>query len=342
MKSPKEEKGSVTLYVIISMMFFLIVVVGIYVSSTNKVQTQQKEIEKIQKSYETEDINTLYNEKYSISDYLEVQTFEDLQSAVNDENIRYIKVIDNITTNQSLIVNTTKTIDLNGFVFSSSVSTVTVTGEDANLIIEDNSETKSGKILTTSTIIDTKIISLENNAKLKLENGIITNDNLGHKKIQAIHISEGCKFIMNDGKILINNSVTNDIAVDLDGLNSQFILNNGTIEVQEGTAINITNSEQQKVIIKNGIIKSTENSVMQGENSILQIENGNITGKITQNGIAKIVGGNIQGDIFARKPDELIMEVVTVTGKLKILNSESIKKLESNVVIEGGIETINE
>lgn len=342
MKKSKEEKGSVTLYVVISMMFFLIVVVGIYVSSTNKVQTQQKEIEEIQKSYETKDINALYNEKYSSSNYMEVQTFEGLQNAVNDENIRYIKMMENITTNESLKVDKTNTIDLNGFILSSGESTITVTGEGTSLTIEDTSEGKNGKIITTDTRINTKIISLENNTKLKLENGIITNNNLGHQDMQAIYLSEGCKFIMNGGEIRLVNNVTNDIAISLDGLNSEFVLNNGTIEVQEGTAIYIANSLEQKVIIKNGIINGTQNSIMQGENSILQIENGSITGNITQNGTAKIVGGNIQGDIFARQPDKLLMEAVTVTGKLKILNSDSIQKLESNVVVQGGIETVNE
>lgn len=342
MKKSKEEKGSVTLYVVISMMFFLIVVVGIYVSSTNKLQTQQKEIAEIQKSYETEDINTLYNEKYSSSNYIEVQKFEDLQNAINDENIKYIKITENITTNESLIVEKTNTIDLNGFIFSSSESTITVTGESTTLTIEDTSEEKNGRIITTDTLTNAKIILLENNAKLKLENGIITNNNLGHQDMKAIYLSEGSKFIMNGGEIRLINNVTNDIAVVLDGLNSEFVLNNGIIEVQEGTAFYIENSLEQKIIIKNGIIKGVKNSIMQGENSILQIENGNITGNIIQNGTTKIIGGNIQGDIFARQPDKLLMEAVIVTGKLKILNQDTIQKLENNAIIQGGIETVNE
>lgn len=344
----KDEKGSVTLYVIISMMFFLIVVVGIYVSSTNKVQDQQKEIEKIHESYEMKDINTLYNENNFLSGYVEVQTFEDLQNAVDDETIKDIKIIDDIiTTNGSLIINKTKTIDLNGFIFSLSEPSefnkaIVVEGEYTTLTIEDSSENKNGRVITTDTGLNTKIISLENKAKLKLENGIITNNNLGHQGMQAIHLSEGCKFIMNGGEIRLTKNGTNDIAINIDGKNSEFILNNGTIEVQEGTAIYIANSTEQKIIIKNGIIKGTQNSIMQGEKAILQIENGNISGNITQNGITKIVGGNIEGDIFARQPDKLLMEAVKVIGKLKILNSDSIQKLENNVVIQGGIETVSE
>lgn len=57
----KEEKGSVTLFVLASMLFFVIVLVGLYVSSSYKVQKQDKEITKIQKSYKHENINDIYN-----------------------------------------------------------------------------------------------------------------------------------------------------------------------------------------------------------------------------------------------------------------------------------------
>ena len=58
---PKEEKGSTTMFVLISMMFFLIVLMGIYVNSSNKIQKQEVEIKKIQESYRQENINDIYN-----------------------------------------------------------------------------------------------------------------------------------------------------------------------------------------------------------------------------------------------------------------------------------------
>ena len=58
----KEQKGSITIFVLISMIFFTIVVMALYVNSTYKVQAQQKEIEKIQKTYQKEDINQIYEE----------------------------------------------------------------------------------------------------------------------------------------------------------------------------------------------------------------------------------------------------------------------------------------
>ena len=38
----KSQKGSITLYVLISMMFFLIIILGIYFSSSNKIQKQEE------------------------------------------------------------------------------------------------------------------------------------------------------------------------------------------------------------------------------------------------------------------------------------------------------------
>lgn len=58
----KEQEGSITIFVVISMIFFTIVVMALYVNSTYKVQAQQKEIEKIQKTYQKEDINQIYEE----------------------------------------------------------------------------------------------------------------------------------------------------------------------------------------------------------------------------------------------------------------------------------------
>ena len=58
----KEQKGSITLFVLMSMLFFVIVVVAVYVNTNYKAQAQQREIEKIQQTYEKDDINEIYQE----------------------------------------------------------------------------------------------------------------------------------------------------------------------------------------------------------------------------------------------------------------------------------------
>lgn len=56
----KSQKGSITLYVLFSMITFTIIAMSVYINSSYKVQAQQKDIEKIQNTYEKQDINELY------------------------------------------------------------------------------------------------------------------------------------------------------------------------------------------------------------------------------------------------------------------------------------------
>ena len=65
----REQKGSITLYVLISMLFFVIVLMSLYVNSSYKVQKQQREIEKVQDNYNKEDINDLYEKTYTKYQY---------------------------------------------------------------------------------------------------------------------------------------------------------------------------------------------------------------------------------------------------------------------------------
>lgn len=53
-KNFKSQKGSVTLYTLVSMIFFLTVSIGVYTNSNNKLQSQEKQINQIQESYEQE------------------------------------------------------------------------------------------------------------------------------------------------------------------------------------------------------------------------------------------------------------------------------------------------
>lgn len=62
-KKIKKEQGSVTLFVLVSMIFFMFVLVGMYVNTSNKVAKQEREVNKIQQSYEQVDVNDIYNKK---------------------------------------------------------------------------------------------------------------------------------------------------------------------------------------------------------------------------------------------------------------------------------------
>ena len=60
----KNQKGSVTLFVLIAMIFFLIILVSLFANTKTKIIEQEKQIAIIQKEYETEDINQTMEQKY--------------------------------------------------------------------------------------------------------------------------------------------------------------------------------------------------------------------------------------------------------------------------------------
>ena len=58
----KEEKGSITVFVV-SIMIFIITVLGItYINVINKLSAEEKKIDRIQAQYSTDDINERYEE----------------------------------------------------------------------------------------------------------------------------------------------------------------------------------------------------------------------------------------------------------------------------------------
>ena len=60
----KNQQGSVTLFVLIVMIFFLIILVSLFANTKTKIIEQEKQIAIIQKEYETEDINQTMEQKY--------------------------------------------------------------------------------------------------------------------------------------------------------------------------------------------------------------------------------------------------------------------------------------
>lgn len=64
MKKAKE-KGSVTLFVLVSTMFFLIILILVYTQQAEKMNIQKRQIAEIQKNYQTKDIEQIYQETYN-------------------------------------------------------------------------------------------------------------------------------------------------------------------------------------------------------------------------------------------------------------------------------------
>lgn len=62
----KNERGSVTLFVLIAMIFFLTAGIAIYIANVNSGMSQQKDVKKIQSEYDdTGDLDTVYDEQIS-------------------------------------------------------------------------------------------------------------------------------------------------------------------------------------------------------------------------------------------------------------------------------------
>ena len=61
----RNSKGSITVYTLVSMAFFLTVSIGIHTNSNHKVQEQDMQIEQIQENYEKqEDVQGIYEKTY--------------------------------------------------------------------------------------------------------------------------------------------------------------------------------------------------------------------------------------------------------------------------------------
>lgn len=59
----KNEKGSITLFVLVAMLFFTIILILSFGGQMNKIDSQKKQVEKIQEEYNTEeDMERIYNQ----------------------------------------------------------------------------------------------------------------------------------------------------------------------------------------------------------------------------------------------------------------------------------------
>lgn len=54
----KNEKGAITLFVLVACLFFMLTLSGVYISNLNKVQNQERHIKQIQENY-ARDLNRI-------------------------------------------------------------------------------------------------------------------------------------------------------------------------------------------------------------------------------------------------------------------------------------------
>lgn len=70
----RKENGAITLFVLLAMLFFLIVIFSVFISTSNKKQSQISEIDEIKKEYEqsVNNIDAIYNSVLTVSTILKV------------------------------------------------------------------------------------------------------------------------------------------------------------------------------------------------------------------------------------------------------------------------------
>lgn len=82
-KGKRNEKGSITLFTLVAMLFFIIILILSYTSQINKISSQKKQVEKIKEEYNTDDeIEEVYNKALnglSLSSILKVGDYVDYQ-----------------------------------------------------------------------------------------------------------------------------------------------------------------------------------------------------------------------------------------------------------------------
>ena len=62
----RSEKGSITLFVLITMLFFIYIVISVYMNQNNKINAQKKQIQQIQQEYnKDENMEEIYNDLIS-------------------------------------------------------------------------------------------------------------------------------------------------------------------------------------------------------------------------------------------------------------------------------------
>lgn len=189
LRKMKNEKGSITLYVSISMMFFVIVLMGIYVSTSSKMQKQNKEIEKIQKSYEQENIDDVYEKSLKPKLLSEVVNVGD-----------YVKYMPDVVSNSS--TEYTELISELGMYSGSSNNTSSTLTQEMGLNWRVLDVQQDGKVRLISELPTTSTIELSgyngyNNAVFLLDKicNILYNNSKYTTKVQNLKIEDIQKYM---------------------------------------------------------------------------------------------------------------------------------------------------
>ena len=181
----------------------------------------------------------------------DVSTAADLTAAIANPDVNTVRLAANIDISNTLTVNRTVTLDLNGYALTVGGTELDIfsVDENGNLTVKDSGTggkidgqnkncgfsinggiltLKSGTIINCMTDGDGGAVDISDGGKFEMSGGAITNckasDDSG-----AVDIGNGCTFIMNSGTISGCRADDDAGAIFIKG-NASFVMNGGTIE----------------------------------------------------------------------------------------------------------------
>ena len=267
----------------------------------------------------------------------DVSTAADLTAAIANPDVNTVRLAANIDISNTLTVNRTVTLDLNGY-------TLTVNGnewdifsvyESGNLTVKDSGTggkidgqnkncgfciyggvltLESGTIINCMTDGDGGAVDISDGGKFEMSGGAITNckasDDSG-----AVDIGDGCTFIMNSGTISGCRADDDAGAIFIKG-NASFLMNGGTIENcsagNYGGAVKIRNTS--RFTMNGGTISSC--TAQQGGGVYVD---GSSTFTMNDGSIASCTAVNGGNSVFVVKPSaSFTMTGGTVDGSIAL------------------------
>ena len=268
----------------------------------------------------------------------DVSTAEELTAAIADVNFDTVRLAGDIDISNTLTVNRTVTLDLNGYTLTcgdTECDDIFSVNEHGNLTVKDSGTggkidgqnnncgfsinggiltLKSGTIINCMTDGDGGAVDISDGGKFEMSGGAITNckasDDSG-----AVDIGDGCTFIMNSGTISGCRADDDAGAIFIKG-NASFLMNGGTIENcsagNYGGAVKIRNTS--RFTMNGGTISSC--TAQQGGGVYVD---GSSTFTMNDGSIASCTAVNGGNSVFVVKPSaSFTMTGGTVDGSIAL------------------------
>lgn len=277
----KSEKGSITLFVLLAILFFLIVIFSLFMNSSNKNRIQLAELDKIKSQYEEplNDIDNIYEETLNL--YGNIDNIPPTDTAPTaTSTTTTIKVTNKQVDNESGIKTIEYSIYKNGSWSSwQSSDTFTNLTNNTSYQVRTRVTDKAGNsTISVATDIRTlkTIAMIDKNEYPSLANAVESASTSGTITIKMVNnttenvtFPKGKTIILNLNGKTITGKTTNSGTLTINGngtmqnTNANAIINNNNLTIQNGT-IKATNNTTQnvQVILNKGDLVMTGGNVL--------------------------------------------------------------------------------